>query len=102
MTRAGGTLSRKKCPPLYNIGARWADWKHRHSREAAVMVKGTNRRVIVVRSPDPKVFEEAIFILREDYARHRSAEQVMEEARRAANDYLKKCRAAKKKSGQRI
>ncbi len=66
------------------------------------MVKGTNRRVIVVKSPDPKVFEEAIFILREDYARHKNAEQVMAEARRAANEYLKKCGAGKKRSGQRI
>ncbi len=66
------------------------------------MVKGTSRRVIVVKSPDPKVFEEAIFVLREDYARHRSAEQVMEEARRAAGEYLKKCAAGRKRSGQRI
>lgn len=30
------------------------------------MVKGISRQVIVVRSPDPKLFEQAIFILRED------------------------------------
>ena len=54
------------------------------------MVKGTNRHVIVVRSPDPKVFEEAIFVLREEYLRGRSADQVMEEARTAAADYLRK------------
>ena len=30
------------------------------------MVKGTSRQVIVVHSPDPKLFEQAIFILRED------------------------------------
>ena len=29
------------------------------------MLKGTNRRVIVVRSPDRRFFEEAIFIVRE-------------------------------------
>ena len=33
------------------------------------MVKGTAKRVIVVKSPDKKVFEEAIFIVREDYMR---------------------------------
>ncbi|MFR6393801.1 MAG: hypothetical protein ACLUNQ_00590 [Oscillospiraceae bacterium] len=30
------------------------------------MVKGISRRVIVVESPDPRVFDQAIFILRND------------------------------------
>lgn len=30
------------------------------------MVKGISRQVIVVQSPDPKLFEQAIFILKED------------------------------------
>ena len=30
------------------------------------MVKGTSRRVIVVDSPDPKLFEQAIFIVKND------------------------------------
>ncbi len=30
------------------------------------MVKGVSRQVIVVRSPDTKLFEQAIFLLRED------------------------------------
>ncbi len=30
------------------------------------MVKGISRQVIVVHSPDPKLFDQAIFILRED------------------------------------
>ena len=30
------------------------------------MVKGVSRQVIVVKSPDPKLFEEAIFILRDN------------------------------------
>ena len=29
------------------------------------MVKGINKQVIVVKAPDPRLFEEAIFILRE-------------------------------------
>ena len=53
------------------------------------MIKGTNRQVIVVRSPDPQVFEEAIFVLREDFVRKGSAAQVLEQARRAAEAYLK-------------
>ena len=30
------------------------------------MVKGLSRQVILVQSPEPKLFEQAIFILRED------------------------------------
>lgn len=30
------------------------------------MVKGVSRQVIVVPAPDPKLFEQAIFILRDD------------------------------------
>ena len=30
------------------------------------MVKGISRQVIVVNAPEPKLFEQAIFILRED------------------------------------
>ena len=30
------------------------------------MVKGISRQVIVVHSPDPKLFEQAIFILKEE------------------------------------
>ena len=30
------------------------------------MVKGVSRQVIVVHAPDPKLFDQAIFILRED------------------------------------
>lgn len=34
------------------------------------MVKGISRQVIVVQSPDPKLFDQAIFILKEDALRH--------------------------------
>ncbi len=30
------------------------------------MVKGTSRQVILVHSPEPKLFEQAIFILKDD------------------------------------
>ena len=53
------------------------------------MVRGTNRRVVVVRSPDPQIFEEAIFIIREDlFRREDSADKVLRQARQAANAYL--------------
>lgn len=32
------------------------------------MVKGVSRQVIVLRPPEPKLYEQAIFILREDAA----------------------------------
>ena len=55
------------------------------------MVRGTNRRVVVVRSPDPKIFEEAIFVVREDlFHQGSSADKVLAEAKRAAGAYLRK------------
>ena len=32
------------------------------------MVKGNSRQVLVVKSPNPRLFEQAIFLLREDAA----------------------------------
>ena len=46
------------------------------------MVKGISRQVIVVHSPEPRLFEQAIFILRED-AREVTDEQLLKEANRA-------------------
>ena len=43
------------------------------------MEKGTSRQVIVVHSPDPKLFEQAIFILRED-AKDVTNEDLLKEA----------------------
>lgn len=53
------------------------------------MVKGTSRRVIVVESPDPEFFEQAIFIVRNDvYERQGvTAQQVLGEACRIARGY---------------
>ena len=45
------------------------------------MVKGVSRQVIVVKSPDRKLFEQAIFILRED-AEGVTDEQLLREAKR--------------------
>lgn len=54
------------------------------------MVKGINKRVIVVKAPDPRLFEQAIFIMREDaFAEGVSAEQVLEEAQKAAKSYVR-------------
>ena len=54
------------------------------------MVKGINRQVVVVKSPDRKLFEQAIFLLREDAAGEGiSPEQIIQQARQAADDYLR-------------
>ena len=47
------------------------------------MVKGISRQVILVKSPDPKLFEQAIFILKED-APGISDEELLKQARLAA------------------
>lgn len=49
------------------------------------MVKGISRQVIVVHSPDPKLFEQAIFILRDDVvAQGITDELLLKEAQKAA------------------
>lgn len=56
------------------------------------MVKGVSRRVIIVKSPDPRLFEQAIFIVRED-AFHKegvSADQVVQEACQVASGYIRR------------
>ena len=59
------------------------------------MVKGITRQVILVKSPDPKLFEEAIFIVKEEALSREgvSADQVIRQARQAADGYLKGNRA---------
>ncbi len=56
------------------------------------MIKGISRRVIVVKSPDRRFFEEAIFIVREGIIGQGgvTADQVVEEARRVADGFVKK------------
>lgn len=53
------------------------------------MVKGVARRVVVVTSPDPKQFEQAIFLLRENaLSSEAPEEQVLRQAQEVANAYL--------------
>lgn len=56
------------------------------------MVKGVTRRVIVVKTPDRRLFEQAIFIVKEDaFTREGvTAEQVLAEARRVADGYVRR------------
>lgn len=59
------------------------------------MVKGITRQVILVKSPDPRLFEEAIFIVKEEALNREgvTAQQVIRQARQAADGYLKGSRA---------
>lgn len=50
------------------------------------MVKGITRQVIVVKPPDAELFDQAIFILKDRAAI--SDEQILDQARRAADAYL--------------
>lgn len=52
------------------------------------MVKGVSRRVIVVDSPDPRIFEQAIFILPTDGGGV-SSRQLVDEAVRIARSYAR-------------
>jgi hypothetical protein len=63
------------------------------------VVKGISRRVIVVRSPDQRFFEQAIFLLREDvlHANAVTEEQVVRQARQAAALYVQ--RSARQREG---
>ena len=55
------------------------------------MVKGITKQVIVVHSPDPKLFEQAIFILKENAVREGiTDEMLLKEANRAVNSRKKR------------
>lgn len=61
------------------------------------MVKGVARQVIVVRQPDRRLFEQAIFIVKEDALEGGvTAQQVLDEAQRVAKGYVKRGRAESK------
>ena len=53
------------------------------------MVKGISKQVIVVRPPDAELFEQAIFILRDREAGEVSGEELLRQARQAAETYLR-------------
>ena len=57
------------------------------------MVKGISRQVILVQSPDTELFEQAIFILK-DNAESITDEQLLKEAKRIINSPKKKRRLA--------
>ena len=51
------------------------------------MVKGISRQVILVQAPDPKLFEQAIFILKEEAVRVGiTDEMLLKEARKVLHE----------------
>lgn len=59
------------------------------------MVKGNTRQVVVVKAPDGRLFEQAIFLLREDALEKNGVgeAELLEEARRIADGYAAPRRA---------
>ena len=47
------------------------------------MVKGISRQVIVVQAPEPKLFDQAIFILKDDMRAGITDEALLKEAQKA-------------------
>ena len=62
----------------------------RQAEGGSVVVKGISKRIIVVKPPDPRIFEQAIFVVREDYMGQTgiSERELMRQARASINGYL--------------
>lgn len=83
------------------------NWEHIENiprPEGRKVVKGTSKRVVVVKSPDPRFFEQAIFILREDLRPKGAGESsdVLKEAQQVADDYVKSFLSDKKNIFSRL
>ncbi|MBE6914775.1 MAG: translation initiation factor 2 [Ruminococcaceae bacterium] len=61
----------------------------RPPKEGRKVVKGTSKRVVVVKSPDPTVFEQAIFIVREDFIGRTGRANALKEAQQVADEYIR-------------
>ena len=55
------------------------------------MVKGIARRVVVIKSPDPKIFDEAIFLVRDESSRGPgvTSDELLREAQGVAEDFVR-------------
>ena len=67
----------------------WEQIEARPQREGKRVVKGTSKRIVVVKSPDPKVFEEAIFIVKEDFLGRGGRMSALKEAQKVADAYIR-------------
>ena len=84
-TRVYRPDANKRLPKRLN----WEQIESRPSKEGRGVVKGTSKRVVVVKSPDPKVFEEAIFIVKEDFLGRNGKVDALKEAQKVANEYIR-------------
>lgn len=80
-------------PCRYISGIRRPYCTYQHGkRRAHFLVKGISRRVIVVDSPDPRIFEQAIFIIRNEAAAGGggvTSQQLVDQAVRIAKNYAR-------------
>ena len=53
------------------------------------MVQGVTRRVIVIKSPDPRLFEEAIFIVSGESGPGVTQDELLEQAQQVASSYIR-------------
>lgn len=77
----------------------WEQIEAKPRREGKKVVKGTTKRVIVVKSPNPNIFEQAIFIVKEGYTPESgsAADEVLREAERVADEYIKESMSGPKR-----
>ena len=68
------------------------------------MVKGVSRRMIEVPSPDPELFEKAIFIVREDFAGEKglTEKDILKEADRAVRGLVRPGEGRGRKALERL
>ena len=89
-TRIYDPYMHKRIPKRLN----WEQIEARPQKEGKRVVKGTSKRIVVVKSPDPKVFEEAIFIVKEDFLGRSGRMSALKEAQQVADAYIRSSVAA--------
>ena len=95
-------LLRLRRTKIYRPGAAWnktlpkgLNWKQLEDSSGLPeqgVLKGVGRRVVLVRSPDPRIFEQAIFIIREDFLMKRKdggKSEILREAETVADAYIR-------------
>lgn len=80
----------------------WEQIESRPQREGKRVLKGTNKRIVVVKSPDPKVFEEAIFIIKEDFIGRKGRTSALKEAQKVADAYIRSTVSGQRGARRRI
>ena len=80
----------------------WEQIEARPMKEGRNVVKGTSKRIVVVKSPDPKVFEQAIFIVKEDFLGRGGRADALREAQQVANAYIRSAVATPRRLFQRL